>query len=96
MIAAGWVDEVRGLIRRGVSADAKPFQFIGYSELRQFIEGRIDELTAIQQIQQSTRRFAKRQLTWFRREASVNWLHGFGDDPSLISAALGIAKRESC
>lgn len=59
MIAAGWVDEVRGLIRRGISAEAKPFQFIGYSELRQFIEGRIDESTAIQQIQQATRRFAK-------------------------------------
>jgi tRNA dimethylallyltransferase len=96
MIAAGWVDEVRDLIIKGVSAEAKPFQFIGYSELRQFMEGRIDESTAIRQIQQATRRFAKRQLTWFRRETSVNWLPGFGDEPAVISSAFEIAKRESC
>ena len=71
MMDAGWIEEVRGLIGRGVPADAKPFQFIGYSEWRDHIEGRIEKETAIQQIQQATRHFSKRQATWFRREPGV-------------------------
>jgi tRNA dimethylallyltransferase len=88
MLAAGWLDEVRQLIASGVPADAKPFQFIGYSELRTHIEGRLSLADAVAQIQQATRRFAKRQLTWFRKEPDVAWLAGFGDDPAIVSAAL--------
>jgi len=88
MLAAGWLDEVRGLIARGVPADAKPFEFIGYSELREHLQGRLALPEAVAQIQQATRRFAKRQLTWFRKEADVTWLSGFGDDRSVISMAL--------
>jgi tRNA dimethylallyltransferase len=96
MIAAGWADEVRALIARGVSADVKAFQFIGYSDLRDrlarsqpFASPSIAE--AIPLIQQATRRFSKRQVTWFRREPEVNWLPGFGDDPKTLAAALEIA-----
>lgn len=91
MIAAGWIDEVRHLIGMGVSPDAKPFQFIGYSQLREHAQGRLPLETAIQQIQQATRNFAKRQITWFRRESGVTWLSGFGDDPSIASEALKLA-----
>ena len=89
MLAAGWLDEVRQLIARAVPADAKPFQFIGYSELRAHLEGCLSLPEAVAQIQQATRRFAKRQLTWFRKEPNVIWLAGFGDDPAIASAALG-------
>ena len=92
MIRAGWVDEVRNLIAAGVPADAKPFQFIGYSELRQHLEGGLSEKDAVAQIQQATRQFAKRQLTWYRRESGVNWLPGFGDDPKIQSAAIEIVR----
>lgn len=92
MIAAGWIEEVQRLIAGGVPADAKPFQFIGYAELRECLEGFLEQDVAIKEIQQATRRFAKRQITWFRREEGVNWLAGFGDEPDIQSAALEIAR----
>jgi tRNA dimethylallyltransferase len=92
MIRAGWVAEVRNLIAAGVPADAKPFQFIGYSELRQHVEGGLSENDAVTQIQQATRQFAKRQITWYRRESGVNWLPGFGDDRKIQSAAIEIVR----
>jgi tRNA dimethylallyltransferase len=88
MISAGWLDEVRRLIAQGVPADVKPFQFIGYSELREHLEGRIPLDDAIDQIQRATRRFAKRQITWFRKEPGVTWLSSFGDDPVALRASL--------
>jgi tRNA dimethylallyltransferase len=91
MIESGWVDEVRRLMAEGVPPDAKPFQFIGYSELREHLQGRLSLEAATQQIQQATRRFAKRQITWFRKEPGVQWLSGFGDDPEM-AAALEIAR----
>lgn len=87
MLAAGWIEEVRQLVKQ-VPADAKPFEFIGYAQLRSHLEGRLSIGDATQQIQQATRRFAKRQITWFRRETNVQWLAGFGDDPEISAAAL--------
>ena len=92
MIAAGWVDEVRRLVEMGVPADAKPFQFIGYSDLREQLAGGRSPAAAVEKIQQATRRFAKRQITWFRKEPDVNWLSGFGDAPDVIAAALQLAR----
>jgi tRNA dimethylallyltransferase len=96
MIAAGWADEIRGLLDRGVPPDAKPFQFIGYSDLRaRLVRGSGSDSRAVAEtiplIQQATRRFSKRQVTWFRKEADVNSLAGFGDDPATFAAALAVA-----
>ena len=88
MIRAGWIEEVRQLVADGVPADAKPFQFIGYAEWREHLAGRLGKDEAVARIQQATRNFAKRQITWFRKEAAVHWLEGFGDDPKIFSAAL--------
>jgi tRNA dimethylallyltransferase len=92
MLKAGWLAEVRALVASGVRADAKPFQFIGYSQLREHLAGRLSEKDAVQQIQQASRHFAKRQLTWFRKESGVHWLPGFGDAPEITAAALAIVK----
>jgi tRNA dimethylallyltransferase len=92
MIAAGWADEVRGLIARGVAADAKAFQFIGYSDLRACLEKSGVSREAVERIQQATRRFSKRQVTWFRTEPDVHWLPGFGDDPEVTAAALRVTE----
>jgi len=92
MLEAGWLDEVRGLVARGIPADAKPFQFIGYSELRAHLTGVVTVDTAVHAIQQATRRYAKRQLTWFRREPDVEWFEGFGNEPLIqerVFAELG-------
>jgi tRNA dimethylallyltransferase len=88
MLAAGWAGEVRGLIAAGIPRDAKPFQFIGYRQLRDHLEGRLGQGEMMAKIQQATRRYAKRQLTWFRREPGVRWFSGFGDDPGIAAAVL--------
>jgi tRNA dimethylallyltransferase len=93
MMQAGWTAEVRKLMDSGVPPEAKPFQFIGYSELRRHLQGQISESEAITQTQQATRQFAKRQITWFRRESAVHWLSGFGDEAQIISSAIEIAGR---
>ena len=87
MLESGWLDEVRGLLRHGIAPIAKPFEFLGYSQLRDALAGQADMDSAIRQIQQATRRYAKRQITWFRRECAVHWLDGFGDDPMIEEEA---------
>ncbi len=94
MMQAGWLDEVRKLMGAGIATDAKPFQFIGYSELRHQIETRLAQEHPLKAIQQATRQFAKRQITWFGREAGVHWLRGFGDDPEIATAALAICGKK--
>jgi tRNA dimethylallyltransferase len=90
MIGAGWIEEVADLIRRSIPGEAKPFQFIGYSDWREYLAGTISKHEAVKRIRQSTRRFAKRQLTWFRREREVQWLNGFGDAPEIFAAVAEI------
>jgi len=90
MIDAGWLDELTRHRRQGIPVTAKPFQFIGYSQLRAHQEGRATLAEAVTEIQLATRRYAKRQVTWFRREKEVHWLNGFGDDPKIAAQALQI------
>jgi tRNA dimethylallyltransferase len=90
MLRAGWLEEIARHRQQGIAADAKPLQFIGYSQLRAHQEGRATLPDAIKEIQQATRRYAKRQMTWFRREREVHWLNGFGDDPKIADQALQI------
>ena len=87
MLDRGWLDEVSRLVRSGVPLDSKPFDFIGYNELRAHLEGTVTLAAATKAISQATRRYAKRQLTWFRKEPLVHWLPGFGDDPAIATAA---------
>jgi len=93
MLASGWMEEVRGLVASGLPEDAKPFNFIGYRELRGVLRGEMKLEEARAAIQQATRRYAKRQMTWFRREAGVHWLSGFGDDSDIQLQALGIVRE---
>ncbi|HEX3118914.1 MAG TPA: tRNA (adenosine(37)-N6)-dimethylallyltransferase MiaA [Candidatus Acidoferrum sp.] len=88
MLVRDWLDEVRTLMNWGLTDHAKPFDFIGYRELRAVARGEMQLADAQVAIQQATRRYAKRQITWFRREANVQWLDGFGDSPKIQVAAL--------
>src|SRR5260370_1859156 len=92
MLASGWMEEVRGLATSGLPADAKPFDFIGYRELRGVLNGEMKLEEAQAAIQQATRRYAKRQLTWFRRDTQIHWLSGFGQDAAIQEQALGWAR----
>ncbi|HET7260169.1 MAG TPA: tRNA (adenosine(37)-N6)-dimethylallyltransferase MiaA [Candidatus Acidoferrum sp.] len=94
MLERGWIEEVRGLMESGLPENAKPFDFIGYRELREVLRGEKKLEDARAAIQQATRRYAKRQLTWFRRESGVHWLAGFGDDPSVQKQAEEWLRRE--
>ena len=87
MLGAGWLDEVRRLVAAGLPDSSKPFDFIGYRELRAHLRGQLTLDAARAAIQQATRNYAKRQLTWFRREPNVHWLSGFGDDPQIQTVA---------
>jgi tRNA dimethylallyltransferase len=88
MLAHGWLDEVHNLMNSDPGDQAKPFDFIGYRELRAVTRGEMSLAEAKTAIQQTTRRYAKRQITWFRREEGVKWLDGFGDSSAVQSAAL--------
>ncbi len=94
MLQRGWLDEVRSLLQSGLPENAKPFDFIGYRELRAVLHEKLSLPEAVSSIRQSTRRYAKRQLTWFRRNPSVHWFAGFGDAPEIQQEALTHLRRE--
>lgn len=75
MMAAGLPEEVRGLLDRGVPRNSQAMQAIGYKELVAFIDGHASFAEAAETIKLHTRRYAKRQLTWLRRDARVRWLN---------------------
>jgi len=95
MFQRGLVDEVRQLLAAGVPMTAKPFESLGYKQALQVVQGLLTEQQALESTQLETRRYAKRQLTWFRREAEVHWLHGFGDDVRMQDEALATVVEAS-
>lgn len=74
MFENGLVDEVRALLEAGVSAETTAMQAIGYKETAAYLRGEYDLTEAIERVQRESRRYAKRQLTWLRRDESVQWL----------------------
>jgi tRNA dimethylallyltransferase len=94
MLDQGWLEEVKRLIASGILADAKPFQFIGYSQLRALLAGEMNLGQAVATIQQAARRYAKRQMTWFRKEPGVQWFAGFGGDPEVAGNVLSYVTEQ--
>jgi len=93
IFAAGLLEEVRGLVAQGVSMEAKPFESIGYREATDVLRGRMNLDQAVEATIIATRQYAKRQITWFRRETGAIRVHGFGDDPSVIEKLTEITSR---
>lgn len=73
MLNRGWVDEVRRLLAAGWDPQLKPFQSIGYREIVLFLKGEFGYEVMVEKIKTATRRYAKRQMTWFSREGTVEW-----------------------
>ncbi len=90
MIAAGLVDEVRSIWESEYSDDLKRSKIVGYSELIQHFEGEIDFAGALDLIKQNTRRFAKRQYTWFKAVKKARRLYGFGSE--MYDQAVAVAE----
>lgn len=74
MIQSGLLDEVRGLIDRGYGPELKPMRSIGYRHMAEFLAGRMTWDEAIRILQRDTRRYAKRQMTWFGADDTIRWV----------------------
>ena len=98
MLSKGLVDEVRTLKERGCNASIVSMQGLGYKEILEYLDGRCSLLEAVEKIKKETRHFAKRQLTWFRREKDVIWLdkQAFAyDEDAVLSCILeNLRKKE--
>jgi tRNA dimethylallyltransferase len=87
MLAAGWLDEVRRLVARGYADDAPAWRTLGYPQMRGVVEGRTDLAAARAATVLATRRYAKRQRTWFRHEPDVVWRDPVTDAARIIADA---------
>ncbi len=92
MLHAGWVEEVRDLLAAGTSPAAKGLDAIGYRQIAEHLEGKTPWMAMAESIQAATRQFAKRQMTWFRKEKGLTVLAGFGDDPAIQAEAFRQAR----
>lgn len=91
MIADGLVDEVRGLLDSGLPRGATCLQAIGYKEMAAYLAGEETLEQAREAVARGTRRYAKRQLTWFRRNPELHWI--LQDEPPDFSAVLSEGRR---
>ncbi len=83
MIKAGLIDEVKKLLKK-YPPNLPAFDSIGYREIIDYLEGKINLEQAIKLIQQNTRRYAKRQLTWFKRDSRIHWIENTRQAEKLI------------
>jgi len=91
--AAGLVDEVSRLLDEGVPANSSALGAHGYRRVVEYLKGERSLASAIEQTKLDVRHYAKRQLTWFRRESGVEWIEGFGDDPQVQAGTLALLAR---
>jgi tRNA dimethylallyltransferase len=88
MFEAGLIEETKRLDEKYGDA-AWPLASLGYKQARQFLRGELAREQAVQAAQQAHRNYAKRQMTWFRREPEVQWLRGFGDEGKIQEISVG-------
>lgn len=85
MLEAGLIEETRGLLDKGYSPRLKALQTIGYRECIRYLQGEIPLDTACSLIQQATRQYAKRQLTWFRKDDSIIWVDSCQESARILA-----------
>lgn len=82
MLACGLLEEVEMLLKDGIEPNNQSMSAIGYKEVVSFLQGNIDYPTMVETLKQNSRRYAKRQLTWFRRDDRIQWMDR--EDPNLL------------
>ena len=92
MFETGLIEETRKLLEK-YGASARPTSSLGYKQAAQLIHGELTREQALAAAQQAHRNYAKRQMTWFRREPNVNWLAGFGDEPQIQERAATLVRE---
>jgi tRNA dimethylallyltransferase len=95
MFAGGLIDEVRALLASGLTGDEKPFESLGYRQVVAYLRGQMTLEEAIELTEIGTRQYAKRQRTWFRRDARIHWLTGFGTE-ALVQRQADRLWNEQC
>jgi tRNA dimethylallyltransferase len=90
MLAAGFLDEVKRLHSMGFDDRCQALQTVGYKEAVQYLRGEISYQRMVELMKQNTRRFAKRQMTWFRKEKRIEWFE-VKDEAELLSVASRIS-----
>ena len=95
MLEAGLVEEIRSLLDSGIPEKCTAMQAIGYKEFVAALDGQCTIEEAADQVRQSSRRYAKRQLTWFRRNQSMHWLirHPGQDSAEILEAARQVLRE---
>jgi tRNA dimethylallyltransferase len=91
MFDAGLVEETRSLHER--YGPVKALDSLGYRQATAVLNGTLNLSGAIEAAQQGHRNYAKRQLTWFRREPEVNWIAGFGDEPETVRVVAELVQE---
>ena len=91
MFAAGLVEETRGLLAR--YGPVKALDSLGYRQALRVLRESWGVEEAVAAAQQGHRNYAKRQLTWFRREPDVVWIEGFGDEPEALRTAAELVQK---
>lgn len=98
MVRYGLVEEVKGLLDRGLTKNMISMQGLGYKEIISYLEGECTLEEAIYILKRDTRHFAKRQLTWFKREKAVTWIdkkeYNNCEDKVLEALLLELKDRE--
>jgi len=87
MLSDGWIDEVQSILAMGFDQELKPFTSIGYREILQYLRGAMTYEDMVKDIKKFTRHYAKRQFTWFLKEADIFW-HEYPEEFSLIQRRI--------
>lgn len=90
MFAGGLIEETQSILARGFPSSYKPFLSLGYAQALSVINGELTTADALISTQIRTRQYAKRQMTWFRREPDVTWFETFGTHPDTTGGVLQI------
>ena len=93
MFLSGLMEEVQQLLDKGYPPDCKGFEALGYRHAIAALEGQLSREEAVTRTQIDTRHYAKRQMTWFRREKEVRWIAGPGEDPTTLKQLLQLVQE---
>ncbi len=95
MMDAGFVAEVENLLDRGYSPELNSLDSLGYREIITYLKGKYDYSTMVEEIKKNTRRFAKKQLTWFRKDSRITWIDMYecSDTQEVIDMILDCSSR---
>jgi len=95
MVQQGLIEETEGLLKKGYSKKLPALNSIGYRQAGLYLEGKMTEDEMIADIQQKTRRYAKKQMTWYRKKSEIHWLEGNQLNPEIQSAIAEFLKETS-